>query len=108
MSVLGRPAVAAAASVPTRGRGGRGGGGSSSSGAPEVPSARDSPLSVGSAAPPMPRQRVRSPSWQWDSDGRSRLRYPPEATEDPSWLRRVREEEPGSGDHANRLPWLRF
>ena len=63
---------------------------------------------LGERSPPVPRQRVRSLSGQWALNGRSRLRYPPVTREDPSWLRRVREEEPGSGDHARRLPWLRF
>ena len=63
---------------------------------------------LGERSPPVPHQRVRSLSGQWDLDGRSRLRYQPETSQDTSWLQRVREEEPGSGDHARRLPWLRF
>ncbi|GAB0207418.1 E3 ubiquitin-protein ligase Topors-like [Grus japonensis] len=73
---------------------------------PGGPRRRSLSAERGERSPPVPRQRVRSLSWQWDSDGRSRLRSPPETREDPSWLRRVREEEPGAGDHAHHLPWL--
>ncbi|KAK4819716.1 hypothetical protein QYF61_010811 [Mycteria americana] len=75
---------------------------------PGGPRRRRSSAEHGERSPPVPRQHVRSRSWQQDGDGGSRLRYPPETREDPSWLRRVQEEEPGSGDHARRLPWLRF
>lgn len=75
---------------------------------PAGPRRRRFSAELGERSPPVPRQRVRSLSGQWDSDRRGRLHYPPETSEDPSWLRRVREEEPGSGDHARRLPRLRF
>ncbi|KAM9613840.1 uncharacterized protein ACIBXB_021251 [Morphnus guianensis] len=51
----------------------------------------------GERSPPMPHQCLQSLSGQWDSDRRSRPYYPPENIQDLSWLRRVREEELGSG-----------
>lgn len=74
---------------------------------PGGPQRRTLSAGSGERSRPGPRQRVQSPSGQRDRDGHSRLLHLPEPGEDPSWLRRLQEEEPGSGDHAQRFPWLR-
>ena len=61
----------------------------------------------GECRPPVPCQRVRSMSSPQDRD-RSPLRRLPDISEDLQWLRRLLEDEPGSGDHARRLPLPRY
>lgn len=54
-------------------------------------------------SPSEARQLVRSRSWRLERDGhRLPLSLWYDDTEDIEWLRRVQQEEPGSGDHAGR------